>query len=217
MCYSAESSIENYISISLLSILLYIYGDKYSRHVALFFFVVGHMQLAEYFMWIDQDCGITNEVGTLFANFVLMCQGLVPLLGGYIFDTIKVSPRYIFIICSIFTVVWLMSMVNYKLQGRNICSLQKQGTTHLGWDFYDRPYSLRFFYAGVIAYFILLLLPWLFTSNLKYGLLIFAIILGSFLFHYIQYSNNWTSRWCYYTNIMLILYMVVRGIEKIKN
>ena len=158
MCYSAESSIENYISISLLSILLYIYGDKYSRHVASFFFVVGHMQLAEYFMWIDQDCGITNEVGTLFAILVLMCQALVPLLGGYIFDTIKVSPRYIFIICSIFTVAWLISMVNYKLQYRNICSLQKKGTTHLGWHFYESHYSLRF-YAGIIAYFILLILP----------------------------------------------------------
>lgn len=214
MCYSVESSIDNYVSISLLSALLYIYGDKYSRHVALFFFVVGHMQLAEYFMWIDQECGATNKMATLFANFVLMCQALVPLLGGYFLDTITMPKQYIFIICTIFTVLWCGSIINYYLQDRTICSLAKN--THLGWDFFERPYSLRFFYLGLISYFVLLFLPWLLTKNRNYGILMFTLLIGSFLVHYIQYSNNWTSRWCFYTNIVLIMYMIIRSTGIIK-
>ena len=74
MCYSAQSSISNYIYTTTVSLILYLYGDKYDKHISLFTFVVLQMQLAEYFMWKDQKCGITNKLATIAARFILFLQ-----------------------------------------------------------------------------------------------------------------------------------------------
>ena len=64
MCYNSSSSITNYVYVTLLSIIMYLYGDKYDKHISLFAIIVVQMQLAEYFMWKDQKCGITNKIAT---------------------------------------------------------------------------------------------------------------------------------------------------------
>ena len=48
MCYNAKSSITSYIYVGLITTILCLYGNKYDRHVALFFFVVIQIQLAEF-------------------------------------------------------------------------------------------------------------------------------------------------------------------------
>ena len=87
MCYNSSSSITNYVYVTLLSIIMYLYGDKYDKHISLFAFIVVQMQLAEYFMWKDQKCGITNKIATIAARVILFLQPLGILLGSYLFNT----------------------------------------------------------------------------------------------------------------------------------
>ena len=84
MCYSAESSIKNYALGMLLSLGLYTLGNNYDKHFAFFIFVVIQMQLAEYFMWKDQKCGIMNTTATIIASIILVLQAFSVLFGGYL-------------------------------------------------------------------------------------------------------------------------------------
>ena len=54
MCFNKNSSIVSYFTASLLSVILFNYGDKIDKHIALFSLVFIQMQLVEYFMWKDQ-------------------------------------------------------------------------------------------------------------------------------------------------------------------
>ena len=74
MCYNATSSIANNINVTLFSAVVYLYGNKYDKHFALFLFVVIQMQLAEFFMHTDQQCKQINKIGTLSGLFIIYFQ-----------------------------------------------------------------------------------------------------------------------------------------------
>ena len=57
MCYSAESSINGFLIGGAASLyLLFFSNNQTFKHIGLFFSSVVLIQLAEYFIWIDQDC-----------------------------------------------------------------------------------------------------------------------------------------------------------------
>lgn len=90
MCYNKEVSITSFIVGAGLSILVYKRGDKYDKHVACFLFTIALMQLAEYFMWIDQECGITNHNASTMASFILYLQIFTVIMGGYYFTPLNI-------------------------------------------------------------------------------------------------------------------------------
>ena len=47
MCYNKDISLEVYLTTCALSLILYLTGDKYDKHIALFSIVFIHMQLRE--------------------------------------------------------------------------------------------------------------------------------------------------------------------------
>ena len=91
MCYNSSSSIVNYGYVMLLSIILYIYGDNYDKHISLFSAAIIQIQLIEYFMWTDQKCGIVNKLATIIGRILLFLQPLVILLGACLFNTMNIS------------------------------------------------------------------------------------------------------------------------------
>ena len=68
MCYSPESSIQSFSLVSILSGLLFYYGNTIDKHVAIVFFTIVQIQLAEYFMWLDQSCGTMNSYATIYKD-----------------------------------------------------------------------------------------------------------------------------------------------------
>ena len=111
MCYSAESSINNYGLGMLLSLGLYTLGNNYDKHFAFFIFVVIQMQLVEYFMWKDQKCGIMNKIATISANIILLLQPVSVLLGGYLFNTMNVSNSLLMGISIPYLLIGLLSIL----------------------------------------------------------------------------------------------------------
>ena len=71
MCYNKEISLAVYLTTSAVSLILYLIGDKYDKHIALFSIVFIHMQLVEYFMWSDQSCGKINHYATEAGYYLL--------------------------------------------------------------------------------------------------------------------------------------------------
>ena len=93
MCFNKESSISTFISGSILSLLLYLEGNKYDKMIAIFCFVFGIMQLSEFFMWLDQDCGNINHYGSILGDIALNFQPLSILLLGYYYNAFYVQPK----------------------------------------------------------------------------------------------------------------------------
>lgn len=216
MCYSAQSSISNYIYTTTVSLILYLYGDKYDKHISLFTFVVIQMQLAEYFMWKDQKCGITNKLATIAARFILFLQPLSIFLGAYLFDTMNISNNTMIIISVIYTFSFVINLINYLLKNKKICSLDKDG--HLQWHFFENkdykalPLTYILNIIQRIVYFAIFLFSWLLFYNTNLGIFFSLLTIIIFLFHYIQFPKNyqWTTLWCYHISIGITIYAIVR-------
>lgn len=212
MCYSAESSINNYALGMLLSLGLYSLGNNYDKHFAFFVFVVIQMQLAEYFMWKDQKCGIMNTTATIIANIILILQAFSVLFGGYLFNTLNLSNSLILNISVPYLLIGLLIIMYryYKTQGK-ICSKAPNG--YLVWSFYHNK-----FFKGMssklllLLYLILLIIPWLYLKDFDIGFVIVLIIFGSLIIHtfYHNKENEWQSKWCYYTTSVILIYILYR-------
>ena len=96
MCYDAKSSLTGFLvgGSASLYLLLFSKNNTY-RHVSLFFLVVVFIQLAEYFMWIDQNCKKNyNNIASRSVILILCLQLFSLVFGGYIFNT-TILPNYV--------------------------------------------------------------------------------------------------------------------------
>ena len=214
MCYSAESSINNYGLGMLLSLGLYTLGNNYDKHFAFFIFVVIHIQLAEYFMWKDQKCGIMNKIETISANIILLLQPLSVLFGGYLFNTLNLSNSLLLGISLPYLLIGLLVLIyRYYYETKQICTKAPDG--YLFWFFNDNK-----FFKGILnkfqllLYLILLIIPWLYLKNLNSGFIIFLLIFGSLLIHsfYHNRKNEWQTKWCYYIVNGVLIYILYRSV-----
>lgn len=213
MCYSAESSINNYALGMLLSLGLYTLGNNYDKHFAFFIFVVIHIQLAEYFMWKDQKCGIMNKIATISANIILVLQAFSVLFGGYLFNTLNLSNSLILNISILYLLVGLLVVIyRFYNDKKKICSTSPDGYLVWFWNnhnFFEKSLYREAFY---FLYFLLLVIPWLYFKDFYLGFFIFLIISGSLLIHtfYHNKKNEWQSKWCYYTTSVILIYILYR-------
>ena len=210
MCYSAESSISNYLYVSAVSLILYFYGDKYDKHFSFFILVAVQIQLAEYFMWKDQKCGIINNIATLAARVLLFLQPLSIILGGYLFKTINTS-NYILVLSLFYILFFFINSLEYFLENKNICCVGKNG--HVQWNFFnsiEQPNILNHYI--IVFYFLIFLFYWLLLKNKNLGIFISLLAILSILFHYIQYPENyqWTTLWCYHVSVGITIYIIAR-------
>jgi len=220
MCYSSTSSITNYAYVTLLAIVMYLYGDKYDKHISLFAIIVVQMQLAEYFMWKDQKCGITNKIATIAARVILFLQPLGILLGGYLFNTMNISNNVTLIITAIYSLAFSVNFSNYFDENSKICSLNKDG--HLQWHFYKHNIDFKLKNINDIfqlivhsTYFIVFLFSWILFKNTALGMFTSLLTLLIFLFHFIQFPKNyqWTTLWCFHISVGYTIYAIARGLD----
>ena len=74
MCFNTKASLLTYVFSLFFSTLLFIYGDKYDKHIAIYCYVFIQVQISEYFMWKDQMCGKINHYATMFVHIMLLLQ-----------------------------------------------------------------------------------------------------------------------------------------------
>ena len=197
MCYNWQSSIVSFFVGTTCSLYLLQQKDKYLKHAGFFFVAVCLMQLIEFFMWMDQDCGWLNHLSSKFLVVVLILQVYALYFGGFIFDTIQIRNFYHPVIM-VLVLLWGLYYIfqSVFLQQNYLCS--KKGTKlGLEWDWgvVDKDSFKRIYYYFFI--FIPLLLM------LRSHIWLFITILGQ-LFYF--YTEKDPSYWCFYSaGIPLIL------------
>ena len=97
MCYNKETSIITYVISIIFSGLLFYKGDRYDKNIAIFCFTFIQIQLAEYFMWLDQSCGLVNHYATIFAHLILMLEPISIIVGALLYDTLDVPKKYLYL------------------------------------------------------------------------------------------------------------------------
>ena len=204
MCYNKESSITTYCTVIILSTILFFFGDRYDKYIAIFFFVAIQMQLAEYFMWTDQKCGIMNKYATILAYIILLLQPLTLLLAGYYLNTISIEKKCIFIFSLLLFVFWCIGLFYYIINNKNICS-KSNIKGHLVWDFMEKINNI--FYINLVLYFIFLLLPFFYIKNLEKKLFMIFMMIFSIINHS-KIDTSWYSLWCYSVRNGIIYYMI---------
>ena len=213
MCYSPESSL---ISFSLgfpSSLYLMTQKNKYVKHIGLFFSSVVLMQLAEYLMWIDQDCGQINNLATKSVTLILMLQPYFLILGGYLFKTILI-PRNIYkVLLVISTIYTILVSIQPFLSSQTYCSKPNKSNS-LQWDG-----MIDFMkYLDAKNYYFLIFYVFLFTLSFQSFEWSIISILGCIFLYLNKNKNALTeyTRWCYFSAgipVILLSYLLFFNVK----
>ena len=214
MCFSAEASLTSYVLGSIASLYLLIKGDKYDKHIGLFSLTFIQMQLAEFLMWIDQDCNKNiNHYATIFAEYILILQPLSIILGALLFKTTNIPKNLLYL----FLLISIICLINYSkgvvYNKRKLCS-KSIDNSYLEWDII-KEYDL----ISYIIYFIFMFLIWPFVKNKK-GLIVLIFGMLSLLFglnnNYKFNFAQWESKWCFFAVLLPFLIIIYNYINKKK-
>ena len=210
MCYNKEVSMTSFIIGGGLSTLLYTRGDKYDKHIASLFFFVTLIQLAEYFIWIDQDCGEINNFASNSISVILFFQAFVSVMGGYYFNTYDklFSNKYLkYILLTSMVLYGIITFLDYR-----DCCTKETTEGHLEWELprgnvEDYSIFIR------LLYYICLFLPWLLIKDTFKGRLLFALIFFSFLYFRFNF-DTWESYWCLYSIAAPVIFLNLHIFKK---
>jgi hypothetical protein len=205
MCYSAESSLSTFLVGSTASLYLLLFSNSPTyKHLGLFFITVVFIQLLEYFMWIDQDCGIMNHIASKMVMVILTLQIISIFLGGYIFNTTVLNKNTLYYILLIIFGPLLLSIIT-KLysDNRQYCSkANKYG--HLEWAYTEEYYKVIYY----SYYLIFLLTPFLLKDRIK-AMIILAAGLTTYLSSRLYNVKTSDTRWCFFTAYTPILFIIL--------
>ena len=190
MCYNWQSSICSFIVGTTCSLYLLQQKDKYIKHAGVFFIVVCLMQLIEFFIWIDQDCGWLNDLASRFIVIILSFQVLTLYFGGLYFKTIDFPILYHPIVASIVTICCLYKGFEHLFISDKLCSkeIKPKG---LKWDKINNNYSYF-----ILSYFVMFIILFFMLS---YKSDIWKVITMIGIFHYYITSEKDYSYWCFYS------------------
>ena len=208
MCFNAESSITTLLVSFSLSYLLFINGNKYDKTIAIFCFTFGSMQLAEYLMWIDQDCGEVNNFASMLGNLILFLQPLSILMAGYYYKSFHI-PQYLLLFLIILSSYFILNLTySYIKTNKNLCSLERE-SGYLDWEFINGGVE-DFELSSKIFYYSILFLTWFFMKDGVKGA---AIGLWNIVLFLIVGANfqQWESIWCYIANITPLIFLFLQN------
>tara|TARA_B100000780_G_scaffold298_1_gene238 strand:- start:613 stop:1254 length:642 start_codon:yes stop_codon:yes gene_type:complete len=210
MCFSTESSLTAYIIGSIASLYLLINGDKYDKHIGLFSLIFVQIQLAEFFMWLDQKCNKNiNHYASIFSEIVLYLQPISVIVGAILFKTTYI-PEYLLYLFLLFYIIYVGRNYYIYFNNQKLCSKSDNNTKHLQWEFITE-YTL----LGDIMYSIFISLLWLFSKNKK-GIFVFIFGAITLLFGVTKNLKfdfaQWESKWCFYSVLLpglIIIYNLI--------
>lgn len=222
MCFSANSSLFSFLVVSGCCLFIFLRKYPFSQPFSLFFFTVGLMQLAEFFIWKDLNCGWMNHYGTKMAFITILLQPIIAVFSVYFYNLSKLKSvflRYVFIFYVFFfgfLIVWTLLFRDKKL-----CSFPNKKSGHLIWDinpivdYFPNFITYILFTFFYFLSFSLLLTFKKFLIGLSYFLLLsITLILSIFIYFNKNASSSWKSFWCFLVNISPILFIIYFEIKK---
>jgi hypothetical protein len=205
MCYSAKSSLTSFVIGGSTSLyLLFFSKNNTNKHIGLFLFAVVLMQLAEYFIWIDQKCGWINNYASRSLNLILAFHIYSIFLGAYLFNTMNIDRKvlkWLFLVATIvFVSVGFPDFFDTKLTW---CT-KPNADRSLQWANAELvPNYFTYLYYAIFS-----LAPF-FMKELWKSMIVF--VLGLITFITTRYRNGITSnsRWCYYSAFIPPLFIMI--------
>ena len=201
MCWNATTSIVSFVIGSVLNIAIAIsFKSDLIYAICITWQWVLMMQLAEYFIWLDQKCGSLNEIGTTLAMVFNLTQ---PIVFFLCFIAVSKSENKLKMVASLSILVYICYMV-YSLNGQSNykCIKPTENCEHLNLKWWnDHKYS-GFIYCLVLAIVVITLAP------MSIGLFTIGYI---FLFNFISmtfYGCGGPSMWCWF----VVFYPVFLGL-----
>jgi len=216
MCYDKETSIKTYVIGVILSLCLFYKGDKYDKHIAIFSFVFIQMQLVEYFMWSDQDCGKINHYASIFSHILIMLQPFAVLIPTFIFNTLLIPKSYLYILLLLSTLPLIEVIMMYNNMKKKLCSKEKE-TGHLEWEFVNGNIEDSPRYTMI--YLSTLVFTWLFFKNKRKGIISSLIVLISLIYSKFNINNlslsfkQWESKWCFTGVIFPFIFVMIKYLK----
>ena len=212
MCFSAEASIIAYIVGTTASLYLLTGKDKYDRHIGLFSIVFIQIQLAEFLMWLDQDCNMINHYASIYAQYILVIQQFAITLGAILFKTTIIPMKLLYILLAINIYSLTTSLYDIIINKRILCS-KSINNGFLEWDIVYKYKNVHY-----VLYFSYIFLIWPFFKSKK-GWITFIFLFVTLLFG-INHNNEfvfeqWESKWCYIGVLLPILIIFYNKIQSI--
>lgn len=141
MCFNSTTSLVAFVISLVCSVYLYMNGINSNNKCDLFFsavvFLIGCMQLVEYFLWENQGCNNINHIFSLFIMVILTLQGMILCT---IYYYIYPKGRYFSNTCIHFYlfiyVCFFVYMMKY-LNNFKLCSQPSSKSCRLKWAPYD--------------------------------------------------------------------------------
>jgi len=206
-----ETSISVYIIGMIATTVLYVSGDKYDKHISLFAFAFIQVQLAEFFMWYDEDCTKDiNHISTIFLYIVFALQCFSIIIGAIIFKTTTIKINVLYGILIIYIIILALSTIykysKYKTEKK--CSRNKNNHPFLIWDM-----DINMIY--VLYYPILLIFCFMKDFN-KVIILVFVsgLLLLHSLYNVKTYIREFESIWCM-RNVSLPIILLIYNYVKV--
>lgn len=192
MCYNKEVSLISFILGTLINlfVLLYYKNNVKIRTICIIWQWVLMMQLSEYLIWKDQNCGNLNKVGTKLAMFFNLTQPIIVFIGLMLISYQSYTMKYI---ASLIILIYIVYMINnIKNNKEYICTKPSTKCTHLNLKWWNDFKKGGLIYCIALLGVILLLL-----RPLKLSLFVFFYILITLIISIIFYSCGQASMWCF--------------------
>ena len=191
MCFNKEVSIITYIIGMVGCIILFMNKkDNFIPH-AIFFIWVIHMQLIEFFLWINQKCSNINKNISTVGIVINNLEPIILWLSIMAFSN-KILPYWIHIVMGIFIIATIY-ITTISIKERNCTIKTPESAPHLQWKWNEGKYK-SYYYMFFLVVCILLSI-----FGLSYGYHMGILFFISFVASYFIYGNTHSvgAMWCF--------------------
>ena len=135
MCFNAESSIAAFTFAILCSIYLIIRGfklnDKNDKTTGMILIFIANMQLLEYFLWKNQNCGNVNQILTILIVIAISLQAFSTFFISNYYYPNHLNKTIYYIPVVLFILVILL-ILNELIKNKNkLCTLKDKNSCRL--------------------------------------------------------------------------------------
>ena len=198
MCYSAEVSIQTFLFVSIICGFLWYRNKGSDRPISLILIVVVLMQLVEYGLWENLDCGSMNK---LLASFIPILLFLQPLLINFIVWFFNAGWGSGYLTLALLSTVFLPYKIYSAWADYGKCVKVGEGG-NLEWvgvpDQTLAGYIERCIYYAMLAY------PIITLKNIPFALTFTGLSFISLIQFGSTNEKTWPTLWCHYVNFLSI-------------
>ena len=201
MCMDATTSISSFIIGSIVNLCVMLYAKKKVIYqICIFWQWVIMMQLAEFLIWSDQDCGIVNYTGTKLALFFNLTQ---PIVLFFVFFFMNDKPMSVQIASIVVIMAYIGFFFNYLNSKKEyVCITKQKNCTAL---------NLAWWGSGIewVYYMTIILLLLLLSDKSPSIILTFVYSVVTLIYSATFYWCGAPSMWCWFVvpfPILLLLF-----------